>query len=1282
MHLGSGSTSTPLRIEGTSAANIPNVVVDSIVVGTIDPSTVAPNAANASTLISGQYAPSIVVRDSYLTEAGSVFLDFNFSPSPTITGTEMGGAGTDGFNAQATSAGMTVSGNRFFGANDFCVDGFNAGLVVEDNTFLNCGDFAGQSGGVRIGDFTGTIRRNVFQNNNGPGIVVAGENTAQGRIAGRAVISRNHFFDNAGLAIDNHVATTDNFINGDGITLNDGGVTADAGNAFLDFPVITAVAPGGPGTVDVTGTACGGCVVEIFSALPGSGETEPAVPLPHGEGAAFLASGTANGAGAFTINIPSAGVTEITATATDTGLGATSEFSQNSGLQLISGRVLIDLNGDADMSDATPAPGATVRVYRDLASNAPGLETPDAGDPLLETLTTDATGRWTFANAIAGNFWITVDSRTVAPAALNGGFVGTDVWSDQTFGPAGSLRANGSGGVELTSADGPVVGGRTGTGSDTASSIVTSEHVFRTDASAPRLDLDTGFSFNVVTNLQGGDGTDLAPEGTRTVQGTMRQFLQNANAVAGPNTMRFVPAVPTNASGGGHTWWQLSLTAGLPPITDADTTVDGNARQWNSPVNGIDGTATPILPDPGVGANTQAIGTVDLPELLLWGNRATEPTMDGIRVQAPTAVVQNVAMLGFDDGVEVGTGGADTTSSVTITTTALGLDIATQGDPGSSNRLNQGVRVLGGQQATVQQNVIGFTKQSGVRIEATQPAFLIDRNQLLQTGLEAAPSTADGITIQAGGSGTISLNHISGSRGGGVDLVQTGSAITINDNTIDGFGAGGIEQFGVRVYGTGSTVQDNSILNGVGSAVAVVGDNGVPTPGRPASQVTISGNAFGALGGGISGAATIDLIGPATADLPDGPTPNDGVGCGPTPGYGNQGLDSPAIAVEVIGASWHLTGTGCPNSSIELYEGDLGTGLAITRIFQTVVQPDGTIDNTFPALAATHVTASQTNGTGSTSEFGPVVAVTGALPPVLTNPGPQTATESIPYTLAPVGTDPDSSPVTWSASGMPPAMTIDPSTGALAWTPSETDGGSSFSITLSLTGGGVTVSETFVLSVVEDDQPPLVAAIPDGSATVGLATVQPVTGSDPDLPAVALTWSLQGPVPPGMSIDPSTGTITFVPTVAGPVTVQVVATQPNLLSGSSTWTVTASDVAMNAPPTVSPVPNQTVVIDDGIVIPIAASDPDGPLSYAVLVGPAGMTVDASGQVRWNDAGPQGTQSVTIRVSDSGSPAMATDVSFTIQVTLPPTTAPPVTGGGTTTIPETTSTSSSTPPPPS
>ena len=59
-------------------------------------------------------------------------------------------------------------------------------------------------------------------------------------------------------------------------------------------------------------------------------------------------------------------------------------------------------------------------------------------------------------------------------------------------------------------------------------------------------------------------------------QGSLSQFITNANTITGANAMRFVPAVPTNQSLGGQTWWRTSQT-GASFVIGANTTVDGRA---------------------------------------------------------------------------------------------------------------------------------------------------------------------------------------------------------------------------------------------------------------------------------------------------------------------------------------------------------------------------------------------------------------------------------------------------------------------------------------------------------------------------------------------------------------------------------------------------------------------------------------------------------------------------------------------------------------------------------
>ena len=101
--------------------------------------------------------------------------------------------------------------------------------------------------------------------------------------------------------------------------------------------------------------------------------------------------------------------------------------------------------------------------------------------------------------------------------------------------------------------------------------VCTAEHVIRrTITGADKTNVDFGFSYNVVTNVDG-DGSDDDEPGTpgtaRLSQGSLHQFILNANAVSGANSMRFVPTEATNASAGGDDWWRISVTQALPQVT-------------------------------------------------------------------------------------------------------------------------------------------------------------------------------------------------------------------------------------------------------------------------------------------------------------------------------------------------------------------------------------------------------------------------------------------------------------------------------------------------------------------------------------------------------------------------------------------------------------------------------------------------------------------------------------------------------------------------------------------
>ena len=64
----------------------------------------------------------------------------------------------------------------------------------------------------------------------------------------------------------------------------------------------------------------------------------------------------------------------------------------------------------------------------------------------------------------------------------------------------------------------------------------------------------------------------------RSSQGSLDQFIRNADAVAGANPMRFVPAVPPND--GSSSWWRIDYAASVDPlrsVNDSGTVIDGSA---------------------------------------------------------------------------------------------------------------------------------------------------------------------------------------------------------------------------------------------------------------------------------------------------------------------------------------------------------------------------------------------------------------------------------------------------------------------------------------------------------------------------------------------------------------------------------------------------------------------------------------------------------------------------------------------------------------------------------
>ncbi|MDB5385782.1 MAG: hypothetical protein JWM11_1428, partial [Planctomycetaceae bacterium] len=287
-------------------------------------------------------------------------------------------------------------------------------------------------------------------------------------------------------------------------------------------------------------------------------------------------------------------------------------------------------------------------------------------------------------------------------------------------------------------------------------------------------------------------------------------------------------------------------------------------------------------------------------------------------------------------------------------------------------------------------------------------------------------------------------------------------------------------------------------------------------------------------------------------------------------------------------------------------------------------------------------------------------------PPTLASISNQTVNEGSALTVTVAATDPDAGQsLTFTlAAGAPAGATINSSTGVFTWTPSENQGGATYPVTVQVADNGtgnLRDSKTFTITVDEVNQAPVLTPMSDQSVFEGVQLQLTMHGTDADLPSQALSYSLLGGAPSGASIDPVTGVFTWRPTEAqGPgtfnVSVRVTDNGSPPLSDTKTFQIAVKEA--NQAPVLATIGNQAVPLGADLNLTLSATDADLPanvLTYGLEAGgPSGITLNATtGAFHWT-AGTAGTFTVTVKVTDNGSPAASDIQSFSIVVNAPPT----------------------------
>ena len=297
----------------------------------------------------------------------------------------------------------------------------------------------------------------------------------------------------------------------------------------------------------------------------------------------------------------------------------------------------------------------------------------------------------------------------------------------------------------------------------------------------------------------------------------------------------------------------------------------------------------------------------------------------------------------------------------------------------------------------------------------------------------------------------------------------------------------------------------------------------------------------------------------------------------------------------------------------------------------------GTVSFEAAAGSPYNVTASVSDGVlNASTAFTWTVSDTNR-PPVIASPGAQSAAEGAAITLALVASDPDGDTLSYSATELPPGLSLDAATGAITGTVSLlAAAGSPYSVTESVSDGVLNASTTFMWMVSETNQGPVIASPGDQSDAEGTAVTLALVASDPD--GHTLSYSATG-LPLGLGVDASTGNIT------GTVSFEAAAGSPygvtasvsdGVLTASATFTWTVSDT--NGPPVITSPGNQSDTEGTAVTLALVASDPDGhTLSYSATGLPPGLSVDAgtgviTGTVSF-EAAAGSLYSVTASVSD-------------------------------------------------
>ena len=320
------------------------------------------------------------------------------------------------------------------------------------------------------------------------------------------------------------------------------------------------------------------------------------------------------------------------------------------------------------------------------------------------------------------------------------------------------------------------------------------------------------------------------------------------------------------------------------------------------------------------------------------------------------------------------------------------------------------------------------------------------------------------------------------------------------------------------------------------------------------------------------------------------------------------------------------TGTGLTFSATKL-----PPGLSINASTGVITGTTTTTGKYTPTISAANI-----YGVPQTTSFVWYVTAT----PVITQPANQTSMIGSTVNLPIIASD-NGFTMKYSATGLPAGLTINLSTGVISGTVTATAGTYPVSITAAnYFNQHVNTSFNWIIAAPASTVTITPPATPQNTYLGGQANLAIIAT---DSKGFALTYMAKG-LPPGLSINASTGVITGTTTATGKYTPTISVTANNEVpqTTSFVWYVTAT-------PVITQPANQTSTIGSTVNLPIVVSDNGFAMYYKATGLPAGLTINLStGVISGTVTAIAGTYPVSVTAANYFNQHVSTSFNWTIQ----------------------------------